>query len=180
MTVSAFFGSMINSWIHVLMYLYYGLSAIGPHMQKYLKWKKYLTQLQLVCVASFHPLISSFSSKVEFFFLVLDTILPWDWERSCRDLRQLRFPTVDGICSGILRVQHNGTVYQLLHPGVHCWKATRRRSEVQKEGRESRIIFEKARVQWVFIPRKNVQKYSKSDLMIDALTKFLARLSFYF
>ncbi|XP_063724016.1 very long chain fatty acid elongase 4-like [Symsagittifera roscoffensis] len=43
----AFFGSMINSWIHVLMYLYYGLSAIGPHMQKYLKWKKYLTQLQL-------------------------------------------------------------------------------------------------------------------------------------
>lgn len=30
------------------MYSYYGLAAIGPHMQKYLWWKKYLTSLQLV------------------------------------------------------------------------------------------------------------------------------------
>jgi len=30
------------------MYTYYGLAAIGPHMQKYLWWKKYLTKLQLV------------------------------------------------------------------------------------------------------------------------------------
>ncbi|GFV83418.1 elongation of very long chain fatty acids protein [Trichonephila clavipes] len=30
------------------MYLYYGLAAIGPGMQKYLWWKKHLTKLQLV------------------------------------------------------------------------------------------------------------------------------------
>ncbi|GFV83446.1 elongation of very long chain fatty acids protein [Trichonephila clavipes] len=30
------------------MYLYYGLAAVGPHMQKYLWWKKYLTTLQLI------------------------------------------------------------------------------------------------------------------------------------
>lgn len=30
------------------MYSYYGLSAIGPHMNKYLWWKKYLTIIQLV------------------------------------------------------------------------------------------------------------------------------------
>lgn len=30
------------------MYSYYMLSAIGPHMQKYLWWKKYLTTLQMV------------------------------------------------------------------------------------------------------------------------------------
>lgn len=29
------------------MYLYYGLTAFGPKMQKYLWWKKYLTKLQL-------------------------------------------------------------------------------------------------------------------------------------
>ena len=39
---------MINSFVHVLMYAYYGLSALGPHMQKYLWWKKYLTRIQLV------------------------------------------------------------------------------------------------------------------------------------
>lgn len=41
------FCSIINSAVHVIMYLYYGLSAIGPHMSKYLFWKKYITKLQL-------------------------------------------------------------------------------------------------------------------------------------
>jgi elongation of very long chain fatty acids protein 4 len=44
----AFFGAMINSFVHVLMYSYYGLSALGPRYQKYLWWKKYLTRIQLV------------------------------------------------------------------------------------------------------------------------------------
>lgn len=43
----SFFGAMINSFIHVVMYGYYGLSALGPHMQKYLWWKRYLTMMQL-------------------------------------------------------------------------------------------------------------------------------------
>lgn len=38
---------LINSFIHVLMYTYYMLSAI-PSMQKFLWWKKYLTLLQIV------------------------------------------------------------------------------------------------------------------------------------
>ncbi|XP_012939687.1 elongation of very long chain fatty acids protein 7-like [Aplysia californica] len=42
------FHSMINSWIHFMMYMYYGLSALGPAFQKYLWWKKYMTTLQLV------------------------------------------------------------------------------------------------------------------------------------
>ncbi|XP_012936436.1 elongation of very long chain fatty acids protein 4 [Aplysia californica] len=44
----AFFSSTINSGIHVLMYLYYMLSAMGPAMQPYLWWKKYMTTLQLI------------------------------------------------------------------------------------------------------------------------------------
>lgn len=45
---AAFFGATINSSIHVLMYGYYGLAALGPQMQKYLWWKKYLTIIQMV------------------------------------------------------------------------------------------------------------------------------------
>ncbi|XP_054764826.2 very long chain fatty acid elongase 4-like [Lytechinus pictus] len=44
----SFFLAMCNCFVHVIMYSYYALSALGPHMQKYLTWKKYLTQLQLV------------------------------------------------------------------------------------------------------------------------------------
>ncbi|GBM17044.1 Elongation of very long chain fatty acids protein 7 [Araneus ventricosus] len=38
---------MVNAFIHVWMYLYYGLASLGPESQKYLGWKKYLTSLQL-------------------------------------------------------------------------------------------------------------------------------------
>lgn len=44
---------LINSFIHVLMYMYYMLSAI-PSMQKYLWWKKFLTQAQIVSINSWN------------------------------------------------------------------------------------------------------------------------------
>lgn len=47
-TGQSFFVGMINSSIHALMYMYYGLTAMGPRMQKYLWWKKYMTSLQLI------------------------------------------------------------------------------------------------------------------------------------
>ncbi|XP_071792545.1 very long chain fatty acid elongase 4-like isoform X1 [Asterias amurensis] len=43
----SFFLAMINSFVHIIMYSYYGLSAMGPGMQKYLWWKRYITVLQL-------------------------------------------------------------------------------------------------------------------------------------
>ena len=42
------FGGIFNCFIHVLMYGYYFLAALGPHMQKYLWWKKYLTAFQMI------------------------------------------------------------------------------------------------------------------------------------
>nr|ANN11902.1 polyunsaturated fatty acid elongase Elovl5 [Siganus guttatus] len=42
-----YFGASLNSFVHVVMYSYYGLSAI-PALRPYLWWKKYITQLQLV------------------------------------------------------------------------------------------------------------------------------------
>ncbi|KAK3101735.1 hypothetical protein FSP39_005960 [Pinctada imbricata] len=43
----SFFGAMVNSFIHVIMYTYYGVASLGPQYQKYLWWKKYLTMIQL-------------------------------------------------------------------------------------------------------------------------------------
>jgi elongation of very long chain fatty acids protein 7 len=37
--------------VHVIMYLYYMLAAMGPEYQKYLWWKKHLTTIQLVSIA---------------------------------------------------------------------------------------------------------------------------------
>ena len=31
-----------------MMYIYYGVSALGPQYQKYLWWKKYMTKMQIV------------------------------------------------------------------------------------------------------------------------------------
>lgn len=42
------FHGLLNCIVHITMYTYYGLSALGPAMQKYLFWKSYITKLQLV------------------------------------------------------------------------------------------------------------------------------------
>ncbi|XP_064482617.1 very long chain fatty acid elongase AAEL008004-like [Ornithodoros turicata] len=38
---------IMNSCVHIIMYSYYFLSLLGPSVQKYLWWKKYLTGLQI-------------------------------------------------------------------------------------------------------------------------------------
>lgn len=43
----AIFGGVINSFVHLVMYSYYLLSALGPGMKKYLWWKRYVTTLQM-------------------------------------------------------------------------------------------------------------------------------------
>ncbi|KAG1652472.1 Elongation of very long chain fatty acids protein 7 [Nymphon striatum] len=44
----ASFVGFTNSLVHAVMYAYYGLASMGPHMKKYLWWKRYLTKMQLV------------------------------------------------------------------------------------------------------------------------------------
>ncbi|KAM3962407.1 very long chain fatty acid elongase 7 isoform 1-T2 [Aphomia sociella] len=44
---STFF-ALLNTFVHIIMYFYYMVSAMGPKYQKYVWWKKYLTALQLV------------------------------------------------------------------------------------------------------------------------------------
>ncbi|KAL1414448.1 hypothetical protein MTO96_000852 [Rhipicephalus appendiculatus] len=40
--------AVVNGFVHVVMYTYYFLSSLGPEVQKYLWWKRYITQLQLI------------------------------------------------------------------------------------------------------------------------------------
>jgi len=47
------FCGFLNMGIHTIMYFYYFLAALGPQVQKYLWWKKYLTSLQMVQFAAF-------------------------------------------------------------------------------------------------------------------------------
>lgn len=53
----ALFVVIINSFIHVIMYSYYGLSACGPQIQKYLWWKRHITDAQMVRQLFFYSLI---------------------------------------------------------------------------------------------------------------------------
>ncbi|XP_049865803.1 elongation of very long chain fatty acids protein 7-like isoform X2 [Pectinophora gossypiella] len=39
---------LLNSFVHVLMYAYYGISSMGPEYAKYVWWKKHLTKVQLI------------------------------------------------------------------------------------------------------------------------------------
>lgn len=34
--------------IHCIMYSYYALAALGPRVQRYLWWKKYITLIQMI------------------------------------------------------------------------------------------------------------------------------------
>ncbi len=43
----SWFLAMCNSFVHIIMYSYYALAAMGPQMQKYLWWKRYMTTIQL-------------------------------------------------------------------------------------------------------------------------------------
>ena len=45
---SSVFGAFFNALVHVLMYLYYFIAALGQEYKKYLGWKKYLTVIQIV------------------------------------------------------------------------------------------------------------------------------------
>jgi hypothetical protein len=52
------FTPLINSFVHMVMYLYYYMAAMGPGMAQYLWWKKYITKIQIIqfMMAGIHAL----------------------------------------------------------------------------------------------------------------------------
>ena len=64
------------SGIHTLMYFYYLCAALGPWMQPYLWWKKYLTTLQVFCHCTFLGISPKNSSMTLSAGPVCDGFLP--------------------------------------------------------------------------------------------------------
>lgn len=44
---STFF-ALLNSFVHIVMYFYYMIAAMGPKYKKFIWWKRYLTTFQMV------------------------------------------------------------------------------------------------------------------------------------
>ncbi|KAF7659671.1 hypothetical protein LDENG_00294420 [Lucifuga dentata] len=67
------FHAMVNSSVHVIMYLYYGLAAAGPRFHKYLWWKKYMTAIQLTqfVLVSLHATQYFFMESCDYQFPVI-------------------------------------------------------------------------------------------------------------
>lgn len=60
----------LNSLVHVIMYTYYLISALGPKYKKYLWWKKYMTWIQLVKSSlNNHILFFKINAHIKHFFM---------------------------------------------------------------------------------------------------------------
>lgn len=72
---------IVNSFVHIIMYFYYMISAMGPKYQKFLWWKKYMTTIQLVqfvLILSYMIIIGAKDCKMPkslTFFFVVNTII---------------------------------------------------------------------------------------------------------
>ena len=44
---ATFFG-LCNTFVHFFMYFYYMMAALGPEYQKYIWWKRHMTNLQMI------------------------------------------------------------------------------------------------------------------------------------
>jgi hypothetical protein len=77
------FAAFINTGVHTVMYFYYLLAACGPHMLKYLWWKKYVTLLQiaqfvLVSIHSLQPIFFDCNyPKIFAFMWIITCLLFW-------------------------------------------------------------------------------------------------------
>lgn len=65
---NATFPNLLNNFVHVCMYFYYMMSAMGPEYSKFLWWKKYMTELQIaqfiLCIG--HTIRALFSTQCKF------------------------------------------------------------------------------------------------------------------
>jgi len=67
------FGGGLNCLVHVIMYGYYFLAALGPHMRPYLWWKKYLTTFQMI------QFVCIFVKSLVVVLGIVDCAYPWQF-----------------------------------------------------------------------------------------------------
>jgi hypothetical protein len=103
----ATFVGFINSVVHVIMYFYYMVAAMGPKYQKYIWWKKYMTWIQLVSLPMTIVWPSTYTFFVEF---------TSNFPRAC-----VRY---NHPISGILRLPNVDTSYSSYKYFVHRFYVT--------------------------------------------------------
>lgn len=79
------FGGALNSVVHVVMYTYYFLASLGPQMQRYLWWKRYLTTFQMV------QFVVVFSKSMLVILGVAECGYPWQFSCVAAGLTALFF-----------------------------------------------------------------------------------------
>lgn len=57
------------------MYAYYGLSVCGSHIQKYLGWKRYLTQVQIVRYLLWNLHFYLIFIKIQFVLVIIQSTI---------------------------------------------------------------------------------------------------------
>ncbi|CAD1469483.1 unnamed protein product, partial [Heterotrigona itama] len=71
----------LNTFVHIVMYSYYLIAALGPEYKKYLWWKKYMTWIQLVqffVMLGYQLMILAMDCKVPkalTYFFITNTII---------------------------------------------------------------------------------------------------------
>lgn len=98
----------LNCFVHIIMYFYYMVAAMGPKYQKYIWWKKYMTGLQLaqfILMLSYLLLITFFNCKLHrtltFFFFTNVAIFLYlflDFYRKVY-VQKIKVPSMCGIRS---------------------------------------------------------------------------------
>lgn len=68
------FHACLNSFVHMVMYFYYAISALGPEYQKYIWWKKHLTAFQM---AQFVAVFGHMSNIILFHNCVFPTVFKY-------------------------------------------------------------------------------------------------------
>ncbi|XP_063975009.1 very long chain fatty acid elongase 7-like [Diachasmimorpha longicaudata] len=128
---SSFFG-LLNTFVHIVMYGYYLLAALGPRVQPYLWWKKYLTTLQmvqfvLVFIHTFQLLFTECNypkafvwwigmHAVLFFFLFRDFYVKAYTRRKARKIsllaeKEQKQVKINGFANGNGKFIKNGSAY---------------------------------------------------------------------
>ncbi|XP_063226669.1 very long chain fatty acid elongase AAEL008004-like isoform X2 [Bacillus rossius redtenbacheri] len=121
---STFFG-LVNTFVHIIMYTYYMLAAMGPQYQKFLWWKKYVTTLQMVqfvaiMVHAFQLLFVDCNypkafvwwigmHAIMFYFLFSDFYKQAYKKKHADKLRQAKKAEENGHCTSNGSAKSNGT-----------------------------------------------------------------------
>jgi len=70
---STFF-ALLNTFVHIVMYFYYMVAAMGPQFQKYIWWKKYLTTMQMVS-SMLSRVITNLEVTIVYYTILYDIVL---------------------------------------------------------------------------------------------------------